>query len=365
MTDKTTVTQLHEDKLKEIIAAEQQLPNLIKQLECLERDGKNEGRESDREHELAIKKLKSEIAEIEGSRLKYFKHCGFILNKYSELDRKKPKVKTVSGLDILGKKQFNNGTNRKNMLYRSYRTRVDPEYVNIEEDTVNDDNYCFNCKVFRVTLTDDSIMVCPRCGDQLTVTQKYNKPNTEDQPNENKVYEYQRYTHLCNWILKIQGREEKIIPQVILDAVKTEIYRERKEQQLEKLTEKDIRRYLKKNRGKNNADKFYDHSTKILWLVTGIQPIQMTQEMESNLQNMFMAIQEPFERHKAERHNFSSYAYILYKFCQLLGYDEFLPKFKLQKNEGLIYQHDCIWKKICEDMGGEEKGWKFIKTYIY
>ena len=86
----------------------------------------------------------------------------------------------------------------------------------------------------------------------------------------------------------------------------------------------------------------------------------MTHEMEENLQSMFMATQEPFEMYKNGRHNFSSYSYIIYKFCQLLRYNQFLPKLTLPENDGIIYKHDSIWKKICEYMGGEDKGWFFL-----
>jgi len=363
--DKTTVAQLHDDKINEITAAENRLPSLQKELETLTAilDGNPEIIQR-KNSEQKIKRINKEINEISGMRLKYHMDCGFLLNKYMDID-KKPKT-SRSGLDMLGKKEFNPNSNKKNVIYRSFRSVVDPDYVCVDEDTVNDENYCYGCKIFRVTLTEEAIMVCPKCGSQMTITQKYTKPSVNDPPAENKVYEYQRFSHFCNWIDKIQGKENLSIPDYVIATVKKEIRRERKENCMEKLTEKDVRRYLKKYKGKDKKyDSFYDHSTKILWIVTGIQPLQMTSEMETNLQNMFMAIQEPFEMNKNNRHNFSSYAYVLYKFCQLLGYNEFLPKFRLHKNEGLIYKHDCIWKEICTYMGGEEKGWKFIKTYLY
>ena len=263
--------------------------------------------------------------------------------------------------------EFNKSKNKKKILYNTYRSIIDPTYVSVEEDSVNEENYCYQCKTFRVTISEEAIMACPRCGCQVTVTQKYTKPSANDPPTENKTCDYQRYSHFCNWIDKIQGKETLIIPEQIIKSVKREIKKERKCDSLNKLTENDIRNYLKKNKKYKDEkyDHFYDHSTKILWIVTGIRPIQMTPEMESNLQSLFMAIQEPFEMYKQDRNNFSSYSYILYKFCQLLGYKAFLHKLRLHKNEALIYKHDCIWKKICEYMGGEEKGWVFIKTYLY
>ena len=209
-------------------------------------------------------------------------------------------------------------------------------------------------------------MVSPKCGSQVIVTQKYTKLSINDPIAEIKGNKYQRYSHFCNWIDKIQGKENLTIPNYVIDTVKKEIKREHKEDRLELFTENDIRRYLKKYRShKLKYDSFYDHGTKILWIVTGIQPRQMSSEMEVTLQNMFTAIQEPFKMYKNSRHNLSSYMYILHKFCQLLGYNEFLPKFWLPKTVGIIYKHDSIWKKICEYMGGEGAGWKFTKTYLY
>ena len=46
----------------------------------------------------------------------------------------------------------------------------------------------------------------------------------------------------------------------------------------------------------------------------------------------------------------------------LYEYNEFLPKLKLYKDRLKLYEHDKIWNKICEHLGGESSGWKFIKS---
>jgi len=366
---KTTITQLHVDKIKEISDAEARLPLLKSELDSLNNELKLFNPDTDivkiKDTEQKIINITAEMTTISDMQMNYYKTCGFLLTKYMKVDKRNKA--TVTGLDMLGKKQFNKSKNKKKILYNTYRSIIDPTYVSVEEDSVNEENYCYQCKTFRVTISEEAIMACPRCGCQVTVTQKYTKPSANDPPTENKTCDYQRYSHFCNWIDKIQGKETLIIPEQIIKSVKREIKKERKCDSLNKLTENDIRNYLKKNKKYKDEkyDHFYDHSTKILWIVTGIRPIQMTPEMESNLQSLFMAIQEPFEMYKQDRNNFSSYSYILYKFCQLLGYKAFLHKLRLHKNEALIYKHDCIWKKICEYMGGEEKGWVFIKTYLY
>jgi len=51
------------------------------------------------------------------------------------------------------------------------------------------------------------------------------------------------------------------------------------------------------------------------------------------------------------RQNFTSYPYILHKFCQLLEWDELLPCFPLLKSRDKLQEADSIWEKICGDLG--------------
>lgn len=80
--------------------------------------------------------------------------------------------------------------------------------------------------------------------------------------------------------------------------------------------------------------------------------------LEDRLKAMFAEIQEPFERNcPPKRKNFLSYAYTLYKFCELLGEDEYLQHFPLLKSNVKLYAQDQIWKKICRDLM-----WEFIPS---
>ena len=157
----------------------------------------------------------------------------------------------------------------------------------------------------------------------------------------------------------IQGKESVKVSEEVINTIIREIVHERMENSLEKLTEADIKRYLKKNR----KLRYYNHATQILYRITKIPPLQMTPIMEEKMKMRFLQIQEPFEIFKGKnRSNFFSYSYIIYKFCQILGYNEFLPKLKLYKDRLKLYEHDKIWNKICEHLGGESAGWKFIKS---
>ena len=84
----------------------------------------------------------------------------------------------------------------------------------------------------------------------------------------------------------------------------------------------------------------------------------MNNNLEAKLRLMFSEIQEPFERNcPQKRKNFLSYSYVLYKFCELLGEDEYLPCFPLLKSKEKLKQQDSIWKGITKDLH-----WEYIPT---
>jgi hypothetical protein len=84
----------------------------------------------------------------------------------------------------------------------------------------------------------------------------------------------------------------------------------------------------------------------------------MPQELEDKLRLMFHAIQKPFEKHKpANRKNFLSYSFVLYKMCELLSEDKYLPCFPLLKSREKLYIQDQIWENICRELQ-----WQFIRT---
>ena len=65
-----------------------------------------------------------------------------------------------------------------------------------------------------------------------------------------------------------------------------------------------------------------------------------------------------FEKHcPPDRKNFLSYSYCLYKFFQLLGYDDLLSSFSLLKGKDKLHKQDLIFEKICKDLE-----WEFLPS---
>ena len=358
---KETLTSLHRKKVQEIEEAESGLESLMARLTTLESEVATMDPVSltYRTLNAEINTLRTEVNSIKAKRINYLLKNSELLYRITEDE--KTKRKAIHGISALKQRRPSEPAVAQLEYYRKFRSNIDPNYVCISENNINEENYCFECKEFKALYPDEAITICENCGQRDTVVTNTEKPSMKDPPIENKCYEYKRYTHFCDWLSNLQGKESRQVPDDVINAVIREIIREKMHNRMEDLDEADIKRYLKKY-SDLRYDRYYDHATQILFRITNIQPMQMTAEMEQNLKLMFLEVQEPFELYKGKKHNFSSYAYIIYKFCQLLEYNDFLPRFKLHKNKALLYEHDVIWGKICQHKGGEEKGWKFIRS---
>ncbi len=115
---------------------------------------------------------------------------------------------------------------------------------------------------------------------------------------------------------QFQAKESTEIPDEVYEKILLEIKKERIVK-LENLTTKKIRQYLKKIK----MNKYYDHSAHILYHINGIQPPNMSKDLEEKLRMMFKEIQGPFmEICPKTRKNFLNYSYVLHKYSSMAFY---------------------------------------------
>ena len=333
MMNKETIGNLHRKKLSEIVLKEKKIPDIKKKIVNL-----SNKKDYSRIDQIEQIRLENEINDIKNLRTSYLLKNAILLFLHTENRAKNINKNFVYGVD--------------NSHYKRYKYNIFPEELPYSENNINEDNYCYTCEKFRVFNIDEAISTCLSCGISVSTNTEY--PSIKTAEND-----YKRYNHFCDCLANIQGKESFVVSEEVINTIIREIFHERMENSLEKLTEADIKRYLKKHR----KLRYYNHVTQILYRITKIPPLQMSPMMEEKMKMRFLQIQEPFEIFKGKkRSNFFSYSYIIYKFCQLLEYNEFLPKLKLYKDRLKLYEHDKIWKKICEHLGGESAGWKFIKS---
>ena len=196
-------------------------------------------------------------------------------------------------------------------------------------------------------------MVCQKCGDiEFTIIDS-EKPSYKDPPPETSYFAYKRINHFNEWLAQFQAKETTDIPQTVIDKIFLEIKKERIVNMAD-LTQNKVREYLKKLK----LNKYYEHVPHIINRLNGLSPPVMDRETEEKLRIMFKEIQGPFMKVcPKERKNFLSYSYVLHKFVELLGLDEFLQCFPLLKSREKLHQQDLIWKEICKDLK-----WEFIKS---
>lgn len=243
-------------------------------------------------------------------------------------------------------------TKNKNDLYMRYLLEVENEGVSPLYKSGECEN-CKNCNSSNTFIIEaESDMVCMDCGVSEHVQSNEQSYKEEQDSNQNIVYSYKKENHFNEWIAQFQAKEVTNIPEDVYTQLQNEI----KKQKIKKsdITQTTIRKFLKKLK----LNKYYEHVTHITSFLSGKKPPMMSPELEDKLRLMFYKIQKPFENNcPGDRKNFLSYSYILYKFCELLSEDSFLPCFPLLKSKEKLYKQDQIWKKICEDLQ-----WEFIPT---
>jgi uncharacterized Zn finger protein (UPF0148 family) len=213
--------------------------------------------------------------------------------------------------------------------------------------------HCSTCNMPREELTAEGILVCPKCGSEEYSLVVSDSPSFRDPPKERNNYAYKKMNHLNEILNQFQAKESTKIPDEVMNEVICEI-KKRRIDNIASLTEQDIRDILKKL----ERNRYYEHATHILSRLNGNPPPTITAEIEEKIRAMFQEIQAPFLLYcPDDRRNFLSYAYIIYKFLELLELDEYKVHFTLLKSRDRLISHDQIWKKICEYLS-----WEFIQS---
>lgn len=242
----------------------------------------------------------------------------------------------------------------KQDLFNKFLEEVEGEVVN----TLNERDYmfipCMSCSSSNLHYEESSSdMVCLDCGVAQYTFSGERSYKEEQDSDQTIVYSYKRENHFNEWINQFQAKEITNIPSKIIEDIREEI-KKNKLTRPSDITQKRIHDFLKKL----GYSKYYEHVPYITTIFNGTKPPTMSQELESKLRSMFHMIQKPFDNFcPNERTNFLSYSYILYKFCELLGEDEYLQFFPLLKSREKLYKHDKIWKLITAELR-----WQYIPT---
>jgi Poxvirus Late Transcription Factor VLTF3 like len=306
-----------------------------------------------------VKNMLTKASEPCKEELDYLLQVGYLLykmeNGQDELENTDKNNKSFYGCSLKVEKQ-------KGLAYKMYMADIekDAEYQEkMMQDTymANKQTNCTNCGGDLVT--NRECTYCISCG-TVNDSMMYDKSdikNTmtyEQQVNDIvMVYSYNRLNHLNEWLSKLQAREVTNIPKEVMDSLRLELKKARITDPKD-ITQKKVKEFLKKLK----LSKYYEHVPNITNMLTGSEVPKFTPQLEDKLRLMFEQIQEPFRMYcPKNRKNFLHYGYVLYKFCELLGEDQWLPYIPMLKSFEKLYVQDQIWKQICTHLR-----WQFIPS---
>jgi ribosomal protein S27AE len=234
----------------------------------------------------------------------------------------------------------------KSDLVDQYLSITNKYYIKRMDNNNDNTEICHRCNIPLICLQHDAIMICNNCGYQELLLVEQNRPILKQNTKDTSHFSYKRINHFREWCNQVQGKESTDIPNDIFEKILNEIKKE-KIMDTKRITYSKMREILKRLR----INKYYEHINYIINRINGIPTPQFSTELEEKLCSMFKDIQGPFLKHcPKDRKNFLSYSYVLYKFFQILGLNEYLKFFPLLKSREKLYVQDQIWKKICEDL---------------
>lgn len=347
-----SILQKHQIYMDRISNNEELLINLNKKITVLRGNSKQPN-----ENNIKILELEKErdFLESQPTEIDYLLESSQIIHEYMTLEEKEMELLNIKDLDEKGSIDLNVINNKKNELVDMFLTKFETGYNSIR-NCIKEIPVCTDCNIpYNI---ENSFFVCSVCGRcEKTVEQANELSYKERQEYDYRPqFTYDKKTHLEDWLRRFQAKENRGIPQEILDKVILEAKKERV-QDLNALTEEKVKKYLKKL----NLNDYYDNVIGIINRINGRPPFTLTLEVENKIKTMFQQIQDPYENFKpASRKNFLSYSYTLCKFFQILGLHEFAKYFPLLKSTDKLRQQDDIFKKIVGYMSQNDPTTKWV-----
>ena len=246
--------------------------------------------------------------------------------------------------------------NSKIELYNNYITLFDDSLTPIPIIKHNK-MVCKNCGSDSfIYESKQSAEICSKCGNIEMLLSNENEPSYSSNIEKETVFNYKRNNHFQECLNQLQAKENTTIPTKIIEDLNTE-FKKYNITDPKLFTISLVKSVLKKLK----YNKYYEHIPTIINQFCGLKAPKLTPDLEQQLKIMFDEIQIPFEKYSEiicpARKNFLNYNYVFYKMCELLNKDEFLSCFPLLKSREKLYEHDQIWKGICNDLY-----WEFIAS---
>ena len=226
-------------------------------------------------------------------------------------------------------------------LKHQYLMLTDIKY-RIKHSKVQMNIDCDKCKITRLFLPQESRYVCTNCGETEYILS--NLANYSDKPHFRKYSPYTRITYLKETLARLQGKEAKPVPNTIIELIKNELFKSKIKS--DKCTTKQILWILKKNK----LHKYYPHIQQIYCILSGCQPISISQQTEQQIIRMFKQIEQVYDKLYPNNRKFLNYSYVLNKLFHMINMPHIANCFPLLKSKYKLIRHDEMFSEICKQL---------------
>lgn len=297
--------------------------------------------------------LKQEIEKIENG--DYIKKVDTVANSYQLMQ-----TKLDHAVGITNKKQNTIKKDAQNTEeYHEKSKQILSEFNHKLNGTTplvrlnNDDSTCIKCGGAALIQHSKSALNCQICGySALILDATAAAVSFGEEVAFNSSFSYKRSNHFADWLARTQAKETYVVSDDVVKQVMAEMAAQKIHP-----SEVNQRTVLKIMKEKKMKSKAYNYATQVTMRCTGVPPPRLTSEMDQLANLIFIAIQEPFEKHApTNRKNFLSYAYCVYRIYELLGADDLLENLPLLTGKGKIAAQDDIMEKIFAEMEWEWPG---------
>lgn len=269
--------------------------------------------------------------------------------------------------DILERENIDNSiqlkSEKEELIIDYLKITNDNTLVKFNHD-LRHDEICKSCHNIMLFDLDSATFRCDECSITIsTIQYAQDLSFKEKQTCDIKMpYKYEKASYLEDYLKRFEAKENKIIPQFILDKIVNQLHKEKKTN-WKNLTEKQMKNCLKTI----GHQDYYENVINIINRINGRPRLEISSHIKEQLHTMFKKIQEPFAKYKpVKRKSFFSYPYTLHQFFKILNLDEYCNYFILLKSEEKLRAQDELFKKVILDLQENDKdsgiNWVFTPT---
>jgi hypothetical protein len=210
----------------------------------------------------------------------------------------------------------------------------------------------------------DAVDICQQCGatlgagvvDDVLPPRKSHKGVPSGVSVQKKRPGYQRITFLRDWLRKVQAKSRKEVPAEVSDAV----FREARRLRYHTLDTRTVHKLLKRL----HLSEYYECDVQLAVHFNNVPAVTFSEDEIQTFESMFLEAEPLFNAcpmRIKNRTNFLSYSFFLYKVCEMLGWTDYLPLFRLLRGPANLTNHNHTWEWMCKHKTTEPL-WPYIET---